>query len=101
MEDVLDPREHRLLGEAVLVLADWTNVAYPCPGFWAFELRKKGLMSMLVSHDGRERLTTFTVTPAGRLAYLSYKSPYVPISPDIRTVFGTEWAKSVREGREP
>lgn len=85
---LLDPQEHRLLGRAVHELYDWSNVAYPTPGWWLSNLVSRGLMTFKIIHRGIDanamprRVWIYWPTPAGRKAYLSYATPYVPMSPE-------------------
>lgn len=77
----LTPLEHRLLGEGVLYLHDWSNAAPGTDGGAINSLAARGLLS--VTRDYHQNCWRHTVTPAGRDAYVSYGPPAVPVTDDL------------------
>jgi len=101
VRDDLTPEEHRVLSSGRVSVHPLMNVA---PGNWAHAvhtLALRGLLSVDGAQDlhklrmmGMERSahyaqlavtggmqpTVYTVTPAGRSAYLSYGLPFVPFT---------------------
>jgi hypothetical protein len=79
---VLAPQEHRLLADGRHVLGSLSNAAYPSDGWWLNQLEARGLMSCEVDRRGgpQDWRFTYSVTPAGRDAFVSYKPPLVPLT---------------------
>lgn len=76
----LTPMEHRMLERAVAILWPESNVAPGTHGAAIHELAQRGLMSVSVQEAGLGYMWEYRVTASGRLAYLSYGAPHVPIS---------------------
>lgn len=100
----LTPEEHRILERGVVELSAWSNVAYGSWGWTIMDLTHRGLLShdsspihrinqlnlqsrlpvyvSAYANAGRQMDPTsrYTVTRAGRDAYVSYGRPYVPMT---------------------
>jgi hypothetical protein len=81
----LSPEEHRVLAAGRVRLFDWHNVAAGY-GLVVHNLTRAGLMRADWMDDmdllrQRRGFTEYTVTRAGRDAFVSYGPPYVPMGP--------------------